>query len=326
MTQSLRRSILRHISQGAIALAVGAAGAPALAGDLTDQLNFVDTPPQNVCRGNGCAVNTESYAWHQTQWRRWPGTPTVLPSPGRGDRAEAVPPRPQFDMPAPSATSAPAGPRMQGTGVRAPRPAVAAPSTPRVATPPEATSDSGIPNGDEAMPPINLDDILRDDAPTPPATRPETTPPADEIPPPFDSKRSGGAPKRDANRTLNALTAGLNGGRATAKPSAPHDPWKAAAPVRKVTGEKSAPEGPVLNEPNLMSAPDDGPQLQATPEAGEDSGALWKPVSDANLDGGVTPAANWEEADVTLSAPSGSNPLRAAGSGDRARSNPLRRR
>jgi hypothetical protein len=176
------------------------------------------------------------------------------------------------------------------------------------------------------MPPIDLDEILRnDDEPSPPATTPAPRTPVDEIPPPFDSKRSGGAPPRDNNRTLNALTAGLNGGRAKPQAAAPADPWK-AAPVRKVNGEKSAPEGPTLNEPNLMSAPDDGPQLQATPDGDDHTSSLWTPVHGASENGDVTPVANWEETESSGAATQGGNPLRASTGSEGRRANPLRRR
>jgi hypothetical protein len=322
MKKSLRGSITRRFSHYAAVLAIGATSTSAIAGELVHQLEVVSTPPQNVCRGQGCAVNTESYAWHKTQWRRWPGTPTVLPSPGRADRAEAVPPRAQFDMPDPGPATMPAGPRTQGTGIRTPRPA---PRTPTRAAPPSATSAPAVPDSNDSMPPIDLDEILRnDDEPSPPATMPEPTTPVDEIPPPFDSKRSGGAPPRDNNRTLNALTAGLNGGRAKPQAAAPADPWK-AAPVRKVNGEKSAPEGPMLNEPNLMSAPDDGPQLQATPD-GDNTSSLWTPVNSANEDGNVTPVANWEDSATAAPETAGGNPLRASTGSEGRRANPLRRR
>lgn len=320
MTTWLRYSLVRA-SRCIAAVGLASAAPMAWASDLTHQFQTVNIPQQNVCQGQGCAVNTASYAWHTTQWRRWPGTPNVLPSPGRGDRAESVPPKATFDMPAPSARTTPPGPRVQGAGIRAPRPtpAVSRP-TPKVDEAPE----SGIPSTEDSLPPVNLEDILRDDTPAQPKATPEAAPSDNEIPPPFDSKRSGRAP-RDSNRTLNALSAGLNGGRSTTKPTTTADPWK-AAPVRKVTGEKSAPEGPTLGEPNLMSAPDDGPALQETPDDAADSSALWKPVGEGAIDSDITPAANWEEAtDATVDAKD-ANPLRASSGADGRRSNPLRRR
>lgn len=319
MTTWLRYSLVRA-SRCIAVIGLGSATSMAWSNELTHQFQTVTVPPQNVCQGQGCAVNTASYAWHTTQWRRWPGTPNVLPSPGRGDRAESVPPKATFDMPAPSARTTPAGPRVQGAGIRAPRPT---PAVSRPAPPAEATTESGIPRGEDSLPPIDLEDILRDDAPAQPKTAPEPAPSDNEIPPPFDSKRSGKAP-RDSNRTLDALSAGLNGGRVNHKSTTPADPWK-AVPVRKVTGEKSAPEGPSLGEPNLMSAPDDGPVLQATPDDAGDSSALWKPVGEGAIDTDVTPAANWEEAAEVVADVKDGNPLRASSGNDGRRSNPLRR-
>jgi hypothetical protein len=191
----------------------------------------------------------------------------------------------------------------------------------RPAAPTEAPVDSGVPR-DESTPPINLDDILRDEPPTTP-TAPEVTPETDEIPPPFDSKGSGGAAPRD--RTLNALTSGLNTAKPAAKAVAPADPWR-AAPVRRTTGEKTATEGPVLNEPNLMSAPDDTAPLQATPDSSFDT-SDWSPVTPSNESSEqVTMVANWDEASASAKDTQGGNPLRASNGSDSRRTNPLRRR
>jgi hypothetical protein len=78
----------------------------------------------------------------------------------------------------------------------------------------------------------------------------------------------------------------------------------------------------MLNEPNLMSAPDDGPQLEATPETNDG----WRPSASVEAPGEVIPTANWEEAAEAepTKEVGGSNPLRSNAAGGR-KSNPLRR-
>ncbi len=343
MIRPLRRFIWLNAARAATSLALGGVTAPAIAGELIHQMEHVSIPPQDVCRGNGCAVNTQTYAWHATQWRRWPGTTKLLPSPGRGDRIEPVTSRPTFDMPAPAAATG-RTPQLRGTGVRPPSAApahsngTAGPSRPTT-TPgqsgiqiPDSATGVNAPLTDPSEPPIDLDELFRDEDTPPEATPPTDTDPND-IPPPFDSKRSGRTKSRDPNRTLNALSAGLRAKQAPpVRSNPPSDPWQ-AAPVRAVNGEKAVSEGPVLNEPNLMSAPGDGPRLQETPTNGT---SPLKPQAQNSSTGnltsdneGVLPVANWT--DVATEQPSSSttsagNPLRVGTSGTGSRrSNPLRR-
>lgn len=332
MIRPLRRFISLHAARVATSLAMGGAATLATAGEVIHHLEHVSAPGQDVCRGNGCAVNTQTYAWHATQWRRWPGTTTLPPSPGRGDRIEPVASRPAFDMPTP-ATAPTQSQQLRGTGVRTP---IAAPARGNASTAPPRTtpSQNGIPLPDSATsvttpaaepsgPPIDLDELFKDED-APPAAEPPTDP--DEIPPPFDSKRSGGKKTRDPVRTLNALSAGLKAKKAPPiRSNAPSDPWQAAS-VRAVNGERAVSDGPSLNEPNLMSEPGDGPQLQKTP--GEDLGDLPPQTQSTTDESGVLPAANWTE----MSPPppgatmAGGNPLRAGASNSGSRrSNPLRR-
>jgi hypothetical protein len=179
---------------------------------------------------------------------------------------------------------------------------------------------------------VNLDELFGDE-PAPPTNTPETEtpetetpadePPVEDIPPPFDAKHSSSAKPRDPRRTLSALSAGLSGGNAVAQPTNPPDLWK-AAPVRKVTGERAVSEGPMLNEPNLMSAPGDGPKLHATPDPELNEGAAWRPSSGKTVQE-VVPTANWQEV-VAETASEEANPLRATSSAGARRTNPLRRR
>lgn len=361
MTTFLRRMMKLPSTRTVAALALGTVTAMASAGEIVHHPEIVATPPQNVCRGQGCAVNTASYAWHATQWRRWPGTRTVAPSPGRGDRAEPTPAKPAFDIPTPDTSGNLPPTRTPNAGVREPRPGVAAPAAPRTAPttaapkaapprattpstpsptlsapPPRTTPDSATgvdtPAPTQPAPPVNLDELFGDEpaAPTdtpetetPEAETPAAEPPIEDIPPPFDSKSSGSRKPRDPRRTLSALSAGMSGGNVAAKPSSPPDLWK-AAPVRKVTGERAVSEGPTLNEPNLMSEPGDGPQLQATPEPDLNEGAAWRPSSRAAANE-VVPTANWQEV-VAETSSDEANPLRATGSAGARRTNPLRRR
>ncbi|MDZ4779257.1 MAG: hypothetical protein SGJ19_03285 [Planctomycetia bacterium] len=192
---------------------------------------------------------------------------------------------------------------------------------------PDSATGVRAPAAEPSAPPIDLEKLFQDEDTPPTNEAPVETEPGD-IPPPFDSKKSGASKKRDPNRTLSALSAGLKAKTApVAQAKAPRDPWQ-AAPVRNVNGEKTTIGGPVLNEPNLMPEPADGPALQATPssagEAFED-----RSTSQLTADSAVSQVANWTE---TAAEPAGSeaatggNPLRSSSSGAGSRrSNPLRR-
>ncbi len=340
MTLPLRRFIRLPSASLATALVISGAAGIASGGEVIHVLEHVNTPQQNVCQGVGCAVNTQTYAWHQTQWRRWPGTAKLLPNPGRGDRIEPISAQPQFDMPAPAGPATSAPPVTSG-GIRTPVSAPASPRrtaapAPRSATPgsrggaplpPSATSATPRPS-DPAGPPIDLDRLFQNETTPAPSTTPEATEPGD-IPPPFDSDA---AQRRSPVRTLSALSAGLKASKPpTRRAAAPADPWQPAT-VRKVNDERSAVEGPVLNEPNLMPNPADAPALRATPsfDGSEPVEQASSPAS-ANrvMDADVSPVASWDAAAIPTEANAETvegNPLRARGAaGTPRRSNPLRR-
>lgn len=340
MTHSLRRLIRLHSAKVATMLAMGGAAGIANGGEVIHLLEHVSTPQQNVCQGAGCAVNTQTYAWHQTQWRRWPGTTKLLPNPGRGDQIEPISARPQFNMPAPD-TPASAAPALTSGGTRTPVSAPAASRrtaapTPRATTPdrrgsgtpPDSTTSVTPSPTEPSGPPIDLDQLFQDETtPTPPAT-PETTEPGD-VPPPFDGQ---GAKRGDPRRTLSALSAGLKASKPPVQlPVTPIDPWQPTS-VRKVNDEQSAGEGPVLKEPNLMPDPSDGRHLQVTPvdETSRQRPAAGRPsASRFTVDTDVSQVANWnalDEASHVSSGDKGGNPLRSgSASGNPRRSNPLRR-
>jgi hypothetical protein len=328
------RLLARGATRYVAVLTVGASAAWAGAGEVFHQHEIVNAPPQNVCTGKGCAVNTESYAYHATQWRRWPGTRKVEPSPGRGRRVEP-PVETSETLPAPTQTLPPPSvPSTQGAGARSTRPMTTpnAPTTrPPVtrATPPSTENTVPEPSTterDNAAPPVDLDDLFPEET-TPPTGEPSTAPPVNEIPPPFDAEDSDARRTNGASRTLNALAAGLNGAKAKSKSTASADRWQ-AAPLRKVRDEQQAPAGPMLNEPNLMSAPGEGPELKATPDEGMSSEDGWHSTSATETHDAVVPTAAWEPADdaAPVADAGGSNPLRSSGGTGVRKANPLRRR
>jgi hypothetical protein len=196
---------------------------------------------------------------------------------------------------------------------------------------PDSATGVRTPATEPSAPPVDLEKLFQDEDTPSTNDAPAEAEPGD-IPPPFDSKESGTLKNRDPNRTLNALSAGLKAKKAPSSQSkAPRDPWQ-AAPVRNVNGEKTTTGGPVLNEPNLMPEPADGPALQATPASADEGFGTTsgdRTTSQLTADSEVSQVANWTETTAETTdgeAAAGGNPLRSSskGAGSR-RSNPLRR-